>query len=250
MELLHIWGPIAIHSYGLFIACATLLYWRLIIHDERRKQLFDENVFSSLIITGIVSAFIGGRVVYALTSHGQIESFLDLLLPWYGGFSILGSVIATVSTIAFYLWSRAIPVLPTADILALYMPLLQAVARIGCLTAGCCGGTALMQARDLWLYSVHTHPTQLYSAGALLLLFACLYAMAHKRWHAQGTIFAAYVIGVGLERFIVDFFRADRTCTPMSWLSVQQCIALLVISSGLGIYWYVRRYTHERIQSH
>ena len=51
------------------------------------------------------------------------------------------------------------------------------------------------------------HPTQLYETGMGFLMFLLLWRMRDHR-HAEGWLFGVYCILAGVERFIVEFFRA------------------------------------------
>ncbi len=113
--------------------------------------------------------------------------------------------------------------------------------RIGCLMAGCCHGayygdehvfgTIYMDgAKYGWGYYT---PTQLYEAIFLFVLAAVLTILYFKRCN---IIMSLYLIGYGIWRFIIEYFRADyrgfgETLYPSQWMSiifVAGAIALLL----------------------
>ena len=72
---------------------------------------------------------------------------------------------------------------------------------------------------------VSVHPTQLYEVAMGLVMFAVLWRLRGHR-HAEGWLFGLYCVLAGLERFIVEFFRAkdDRFFGPFT---TAQAIAAL-----------------------
>jgi phosphatidylglycerol:prolipoprotein diacylglycerol transferase len=65
------------------------------------------------------------------------------------------------------------------------------------------------------------------SAGNFVLFFILL-AVFNKK-HKEGTVIASYVIGYGLIRFIVEFFRGDDRGSYILGLSPSQFIAAALI---------------------
>ncbi len=238
--LLHIYGPFAIHSYGLMIALGLLIFMFLIRHDARYKTLKLESRFSMIMIIGIIAAIIGGRMLFFLSYPEQIRNMADFFAFYEGGFSILGSVISVVITIPLYLLYAHIPVIPLLDLLAIYGPLLQSISRIGCLMAGCCYGLPTTQPWGI-IYTdtssvaplyVCMHPTQLYSATLLMLIFAFQYFIGRKLFRYSGQLLCSYLFLIAFERFIVDVWRGDRTIDALH-LSINQYVALGIMAAGI-----------------
>jgi phosphatidylglycerol---prolipoprotein diacylglyceryl transferase len=74
------------------------------------------------------------------------------------------------------------------------------------------------------------HPTQLYETAMGLVMFAVLWRLRDHR-HAEGWLFGLYCVLAGVERFIVEFWRAkdDRFVGP---LTTAQVIALGFLVAG------------------
>ena len=51
------------------------------------------------------------------------------------------------------------------------------------------------------------HPTQLYETALGFVMFAHLWRLRDHK-HAEGWLFGVYAVLAGLERFIIEFFRA------------------------------------------
>ena len=89
---------------------------------------------------------------------------------------------------------------------------------------------------------VAVHPTQLYEIGMGMLMFGILWRLRDHK-HAEGWLFGLYCVLAGLERFIVEFFRAkdDRFMGPFT---LAQTIAFLFVLGGL-VWMQMRRNVGE-----
>ena len=85
-ELLHIYGPIAIQSYGTMIALGLLLFIILIRKDKRITHIISDDLLLNTISLGIVTGVVGGRTLFALTNWGSFESWYEIFEIWLGGF--------------------------------------------------------------------------------------------------------------------------------------------------------------------
>ena len=237
--LFTIYGPICIHSYGLMIALGLLIFLYLIKRNTRFHELKLENKFTMIMIIGIIAGLIGGRILFLLGDPASFTQFLDLFSFWQGGFSILGTVIAILVIMPLYLKTIRVPAIGLLDLIAIYAPILQSISRIGCFLSGCCYGiptthpwgityTDTESAAPLY---VCLHPTQLYSALGMLIIFALMYFVFQHMFSKPGQLICIYIIAISLERFIVDFWRGDREINPLFSLNQHIAIAMLIAAS-------------------
>jgi phosphatidylglycerol---prolipoprotein diacylglyceryl transferase len=244
--LLHIYGPFNLYSYGCAIALGIIVFAWLANRDERRKKLMSSDLFMKLLFAGIISGVVGGRILYVISEWNTIGSWSEIFELWQGGFSILGTLIALTVTTPLLLYHWHVPIVPMLDLVALYAPLLQAIARVGCLLSGCCYGLpssvpwAIMyttQECHAPLYQ-YIHPSQLYSSLLLLAIFLFMYFVLQHYFSYSGLLATAYLMLEALERFMVDFFRGDQiqcSSAPFVFLSFHQWIALgIFISAGIA----------------
>ncbi len=238
--IFHIYGPFAVHSYGLCIALGLLLFVLLTKREILRSNLASEEVFISTIIWGCLTAFFGGRVLYLLNNWDSVGSIWEIFELWYGGLSILGAVIAPLVVMPFYLIKKNVPVLPFFDVIALHLPLWQSIARIGCFFAGCCYGRATSAVWGVLHYDEsgiyqYVHPTQLYSAALLFLIFLLLYHIAYTRATKPGQLTMLYLILISMERFGIDILRGDRQFLDAVYMvSLNQLVAIVLFLSAIG----------------
>jgi len=79
------------------------------------------------------------------------------------------------------------------------------------------------------------HPTQLYEIGMSLLIFAILWRLRREPWKA-GRLFSLWLALAGLERLIVEFFRAkDDRFFGVLTLAQLISIGLIVLGSWLFV---------------
>lgn len=245
--LFHIYGPIAIHSYGFMIALGLLCFIYLIQRDPRFHALHVEPYFNGLLIVGVCAALLGGRLLFFFTHPYLFENLASFFAFYKGGFSILGAVIAVLAALTIYLRRINIPMIPLFDLVSIYAPLLQSISRIGCFLAGCCYGipTSLSwgvmytdPATEAPLYTC-VHPTQLYSATSLLVIFVFQYFVGRHYFKQQGMLVCSYLFLIALERFVVDFWRGDRIID--SWhISLNQYVAIGLMAGALIGFLYGR----------
>lgn len=240
-------GAFTLSNYSVAIAAGLALFvWRALQHPLRKAHINQED-FINLVVESALAGVIGGRLLHVIGDWHEYTSISQILSIWNGGLSVLGSVIAVLIYTPFYLHKRGIPLLPILDLAALYGPLLQGVARIGCFLVGCCYGkpttlfwgiTYTNSAVCAPLF-VKLHPTQLYSAGLFLTIFIIMRFMSTRFTLPMGTLAGLYIMFLSTERFIVDFFRGDRIFQyshNASFFSFHQYIALGLFALGATIF--------------
>lgn len=242
--LFHLYGPFSIHSYGLAIAIGLLVTIYLGKRDPRFKKLkLNDDKLTKILIASILAAIIGGRALFLVANPEFATSISDLFTFWVGGYSLLGSVLALTITLPICASYLSIPMLGFLDLVSIYAPLLQSISRIGCFLAGCCYGAPTAVAWGVIYTDVQSdaplniciHPTQIYSAISLLLIFSFMYFIAQKKLLLTGQLTMTYFMLMSAERFFNDFWRGNREMIPFSFttLSLYQCVAagMFVISA-------------------
>ncbi len=235
-ELIHLYGPLGIQSYGLFIVLGIIISIIVGRYNKRFAQLNLENSYIDIIMISILAGCIGGRFLEVISEPLLYPHWYDWFALWQGGFSILGSIIGVITIVPFYLKKINVPIIPLFDLVAIYAPLCQSIARLGCFTAGCCYGVATKSIfavvytnpHTLAAYGIPIHPTQLYSSALLFGIFLFMYFVGQRMCTKDGQLFSLYLTLVTLERFFVDFWRADRIMIG-NILSFHQIVALCII---------------------
>ena len=243
-ELIHLYGPLAINTFGLFIIIGLVVFSALILSDPKRSQLIStENYFNALSLA-ILTALIGGRLLFVITHWQTINSWWNIFEFWNGGFSLLGAVFTLLLVMPLYFKRRKIKIIALLDLAAIYLPLLQSISRIGCFFAGCCFGSPTTLPFGIIntecgiqeLSNKPLHPTQLYSALSLLGIFLLLYFILQYHFKKPGQLLCAYLFLMSIERFTNDFWRADReflTINRLEFLSIPQAAAFIIATGSI-----------------
>ena len=138
-----------------------------------------------------------------------------------------------------------LPLWTTCDVFAPGIALGHVVGRVGCLMAGCCWGRQttlpwgdhlhrpVRRTRNVGTpLGVPLHPTQLYEAGAELLILGLLLATERKGRPFPGRTFWGYMLLYAVSRFAIEFFRGDPRGAVLG-VSTSQFISLVLVPLSL-----------------
>lgn len=218
-------GPLNVYSYGVMVALGFALATAC-IYIRAPKFGIDRNNAVDLMILMLVFGIAGARVFYILQNltyyRANPSEMLNLSkggLVWYGAF------IAGLGASAVYIKIKKMDFWGSLDLAAPYIALAQAIGRVGCFLNGCCYGVAMADGT--------LHPTQLYSAASLLLIFVALRIWQDHR-HFKGEIFLGYCVLYSSKRFLMEFMRGDNSRIFFG-LTISQVISCVVFVFSLGI---------------
>jgi phosphatidylglycerol---prolipoprotein diacylglyceryl transferase len=252
--LFHV-GPFSVRAYGVMLAISFLLgAWWATRAGARRG--IDADRILSLVGWILVSSIVGARLHFVIAHPSSFAGPFDFLRIWEGGLTLYGGLIAAVVVSFLYLRRHRLGFLPVADAVAPALALGEGVTRIGCFLNGCCFG-----ARCHGAFAIHyppesyaaltlgrgvaVYPAQLYLCAAMLLLFAILWRL-DRRGLAPGFLFGFYLIGQGIARYVVDFYRyyeeVDRIPSLAPILGTKsQLIAVVLALLGVIVVARARR---------
>jgi phosphatidylglycerol:prolipoprotein diacylglycerol transferase len=225
---------LTIQSFGVCLALAFLAAgW---IAAVRLKELGRSPDFASeMVFAALIGGVVGAKLWYIAENGGPL--FSGTGLTFYGG--LFGGAIAVAA------WARYRGQLDMqlADAVAVPLAVAYAIGRIGCQLAGdgdygadWDGPWAMSYPNGTVPIDTPVHPTPIYETLAMFALAAVLWRLRDR--FKPGTLFALYLVGAGLERFLVEFVR--RNDAIALGLTQAQWIALAIIAAG-GIWLYVRR---------
>jgi len=245
-------GPITVYTYGVLLAAAYLLGLKLAMVRAKARGL-DANRILDLGIYIIISALIGAKLLLFVTDFRTFTTDpRELLTLARSGGVFYGGLILAVIVALWYIRRIGLPLWTTCDVFAPGIALGHVVGRFGCLFAGCCYGkpTTLpwgITFRDPFAAAnvgtplgVPLHPTQLYEAGAeLIILFILLWSERKGRPFA-GRTFWLYILLYSISRFIIEFYRGDER-GMVGVLSTSQFISLLLAPLAVVMLVYLSR---------
>ncbi|MDM8538008.1 prolipoprotein diacylglyceryl transferase [Desulfobacterales bacterium HSG17] len=238
-------GPFVIYTYGFFVALG-FLFGILLGKYEAKSLGQDPEKISDLCFYILISAIIGARLFYILTTPGTfLADPLEIFKIWNGGLVFYGGFIGALTATIIYLNHHKMPLWQTTDILTPSLALGHFLGRLGCFFAGCCYGKAcdlpwaitFTHAESLARKNIPLHPTQIYSSLANLIIFA-LFWYFRRRKKFDGQLFWGYVFVYAIVRSVIELFRGDfRGSFFMETMSTSQVIgSILCITAVLMLF--------------
>jgi phosphatidylglycerol:prolipoprotein diacylglycerol transferase len=251
-------GPITVYTYGVLLAAAYLLGLKVAIARARKRGLDSARILD-LGIYIIISALIGAKLLLLVTDWRTFRSDPhELLTLARSGGVFYGGLILAVIVALWYIRRAGLPLWTTCDVFAPGIALGHVVGRFGCLFAGCCYGkpTSLpwgITFTDPFAASnvgtplgIPLHPTQLYEAGAELLILFVLLATERKGRVFPGRTFWLYMLLYAVSRFIIEFYRGDERGTVFM-LSTSQFISVILAPLAIVMLVYLARHAEAPV---
>jgi phosphatidylglycerol:prolipoprotein diacylglycerol transferase len=241
-----------VYTYGLLLAAAYLLGLQFALVRARSRGL-DPNRVMDLGIWIIVSALLGAKALLLIVEFDKFSGDpRELLNLARSGGVFYGGLIAAVVVALWYLRRHKMPVWTVTDVFAPGIALGHVIGRLGCLFAGCCFGRpttvpwAITFHNEFAARNVGTplgiplHPTQLYEAGAELLILGILLATERRGRPYPGRTFWTYMLLYGVSRFIIEFYRYDPR-GMVGMFSTSQFVSLLIVPLSIVMLLYLAR---------
>ena len=252
-------GPLTVYSYGVLLAASYLLGLRLAMTRAKRWGL-DANRVLDLGIYIIIAALIGAKLMLLFVDFDQFRrSPWELLALARSGGVFYGGLILAVAVAFWYIARHRMPFWTTCDVFAPGIALGHVTGRLGCFAAGCCYGKptdvpwAVIFTNPLAAANVGTplgiplHPTQLYEAGAELLVLVLLLATERKGKLFAGRTFWSYMFLYAVSRFIIEIYRGDPRGAILGF-STSQFISLVLAPLSLIMLTWLAKTTPEAPQ--
>ncbi len=240
-------GPLTLRSYGVMVALGVALGAIWARREFDRKRL-PEDLFYDLLIATVALGVVGARLLYVLLNWGDYRTnLLATVMIWAdGGLSFHGAIVGGILG-GWWLCRRyRVPFWRVADAAAPGLALGHAIGRIGCFLNGCCYGIPTdmpwgvrFHNLALGIDTLPSHPTQLYEAAGLLLLFGLL-ARYRYRPAYEGAVFMWWLIFYSVLRFVVEFWRAGVTAQLVNGLTQAQWLSLALFALALAYHRWQR----------
>ena len=252
-------GSFRLQYYGLMYIVAFALTFILAVYRAKREDRFNvsvdqlKDVMTYMIVGLIIGARLGYVVFYNFSYY--LKHPLEIFLPFsfsngftftgISGMSYHGGLIGVV--LAGWLYVRKTQLNPW-DIIDLFSPaapLGYTFGRLGNFINGELYGRVTTAKIGMYFPLAPTkalrHPSQLYEAFFEgIFLFAVLWSV-RKLKLPRGAMLPLYLIGYGLVRFMIEYFREPDAHLGfvMFSFSMGQVLCFLMIVSGIGLYRYL-----------
>ena len=239
---------LSIYWYGIMIALGIVAcFVTLFLYAKLKKvdEKFTDFCFYTAI-AAIVCGFGGAALFQAI--YNYIDN-PEAGFRFGSGLTFIGGLIGGVSffLVIYFIFRKKFKdtLLKIMPIVGSCVTIAHGFGRIGCFFAGCCYG----KETDSWC-GVHfphgaasmldkVHPTQLYEAIFLLILFAVLTFLAFKYEFKYNM--SIYLVAYGIFRFINEYFRGDARGEFLGFMSPSQFWSLIMVVLGVLYFFAIKK---------
>ena len=228
--------PVEVHLYGVMIAIGVLFAFGILFYYSKKKGI-EENFTDFIFYNGIVSIGLGflSAALFQAT-YNYIEN-PEAGFQFGSGITFIGGLIGGVVVFlaGYFLFRRRYKTRLYQMVSAIPCSILIAhgFGRIGCFFAGCCHG----KETDFFLgvkfphLPNPVHPTQLYEAAFLFIMFGiCFWLVMKKNFKHNLSV---YLISYGIFRFFNEYLRGDDRGELVSIVSPSQFWSILMVVAGI-----------------
>lgn len=238
-------GFLQIRWYSLaYIAGILVGWWYMLKLLAQPGAPMARRHADDMVFYATLGILLGGRLGYCIFYKPEIwANPLDVLKLWEGGMSFHGGAIGMSVGIFWLAWRNGLNWLRVHDYIACCVPFGLFFGRIANFINGELWGRPTdvawgMVFPSAYAGNVPRHPSQLYEAGLEgIILFAILwFAFWNTRARYEpGKLVGLFLVGYGLSRFIVEFFREpDEGLGILSWgLTMGQTLTVPMLLGGI-----------------
>lgn len=251
-------GRFQFTGFGIAVLMAFVIA-QIISQRELYRRGHDPAPIADLIFAAVIGGLVGAKVYYAVLM-GDVSALFTR-----AGFVFWGGLMGGIAAVLFVAFRKHLSLLRIADVGGIAVAAAYSIGRTGCWAVGDDYGRPWnspfavsfpngappstvdnmsrmfhvpFPAGTPGLEVVSVYPTQLFEVALGFIMFLILWRIRDHA-HAEGWLFGAYCVLAGVERFIIEIFRAkdDRFFGPFT---SAQMVAVLFVIGGLAIM-YVRR---------
>jgi phosphatidylglycerol---prolipoprotein diacylglyceryl transferase len=220
-------GPLQFTGFG-FAMLMSFVIGQIILQREMERRGQDPQPAGDMVFAAVVGGLLGAKIYYAILMH-DLSS-----LTSRAGFVFWGGLIGGIIAVGAVVMKKRLGVARISDSAAVALPAAYSIGRTGCWAVGDDygrpwhgpwavsfpeGAPASTVANMSSAFGVKfpagtppnevvaVHPTQLYEVGMGAIMFFIILRY-RKAPHGEGWLFGLYCLLAGIERFIVEFFRA------------------------------------------
>ncbi len=241
-------GPLEVRWYGLMYVLGFLVGGQLLKFLAKKKFWpIDKEEIDKYVTWLIVGMFLGARLAYVFIYNWDYysENFADIFAVWKGGLSFHGAVAGMCLATWIFARKHKLHFFQIADCMAVAGSPGLFFGRMG----NFINGELYGRVTDSWAGMVFPgggpfprHPSQLYE-GILegLLLFVILYWI-HRRQKFYGVVSAVFLLGYGVFRFIVEFFREPDSQLGyyLGYFTMGQILCFIMILFSFAVLRYAK----------
>ena len=242
-----------VHMYGIMIAVGILFAF-LVLFRYSKKLGLPGKLTDLVYCDGIVSILLGFgfaalfQATYNYIEHPENGFHLGEGITFLGG--MIGGTV--VYLIIWMIFRKKVPgnLYDIMPVIPCMITVGHAFGRIGCFFAGCCYGKPTDSIFGVQFPGAYfeqlgkVHPTQLYEAAFLFVLFGVLtWLLLKKKFQYTMTV---YLASYGVFRFLIEFLRYDDRGQLGKLLSPSQTMSLVFLGLAVLAFFLQRRYLKNK----
>lgn len=232
-----------IKLFGIFIptyfAWLSLIYSLVLYWVSKRAEADPKRLPPVLALDAclwiLLSSFLGARLFHVLWESPEMykDNLYAIFMFWNGGFVYYGGFGGGLLGLFLFCKIRRLDFWQVTDFLAPLLAVGYGAGRMACFLGGCCFGT---YCNLPWAVDGR-HPVQLYALGLDLALGLVLLLLEkHFSWmKVTARVSSFFLIGHGLNRMIVEYFRMDFRGAFIGGFSISTWISLVLIIAGIAL---------------
>lgn len=242
-------GPLQVRWYGALYVVGFLVGGYILAHLAKKNFWpLPKTKIDEYITTIIIGMFFGARLFYVFLYNWDYYSLHlgDIFSVWKGGLSFHGAVFGMCMATWIFARKHDLHFFQIADCMAVAGSPGLFFGRMG----NFINGELYGRVTDSWAGVVFPgagpfprHASQLYE-GILegIVLFLILYAV-HKRERFYGVCSATFMLGYGVFRFIVEFFREPDSQLGyyLGYFTMGQILCFLMIPGAFIMLLYAKK---------
>lgn len=251
-------GPLAVHWYGLTYLAAFglfVLLGRLRLQHPPYAAMPPDRAWTAgdvedFLFWGVLGVVLGGRIGYCLFYQPAYYAHnpLEILAVWKGGMAFHGGLLGVILAMAGFALARGRSFWEVADFVAPCVPTGLACGRLGNFINGeLWGRVAPIDLPWGMIFpgagDLPRHPSQIYQLlmeGLLLFVLLWWYASTGP---LRARVSAAFLVGYGVLRFAVEFFREPDAHLGLLGLglSMGQWLCIPMVLAGVILWLWAGR---------
>lgn len=276
-----IWGGLLVAAVFVYYRWYTKKKKKLDKPVWEEVKVHPADQAGNILIIAAIAGILGAKIFHNLENFGALmEDPLGEIFS-FSGLTFYGGLIVGGGAVIWYANKQKMAVLPLIDASAPAIAISYGIGRLGCMMSGDgCWGVENLSSKPGWLSwlpdwawsytfphnvvgegvaidhctgkycTVLEHgvyPTSLYDFLLMALFFGVLLLIRNKV-KIPGYLFTILILYIGVERYFLEKIRVNNTFDVLGMKVTQAEIisVILVILSGLGFWYFRKRYMSQK----
>ena len=253
---IHIYKNFGIRWYGLsYVIGALLVYLQLQSKSSRARTNLTVEQAQEFVVATMIGIILGGRLFFLLADmltpvakgghpfSYYLQNPIEIIAIWNGGMAFHGGLLGGIAGAALYVRHIGLSIWRMLDEAVLWLPVAILLTRItnfinhelpGRLTDSPIGF-------QFPGYDGYRYPSQLFEGIGMVLVVLPLVWLVRSRpdFFRPGAVFWTFIVGYGLVRTIVEFYREPGIM--YFGLTGAQYLTIAMIVLGVVMIWLGQR---------